>query len=110
MQTNISATLESTKDGYSLDCEFPSFNESLFYDPVVGENLRSVGSGGEYNENESPDTTMPSSSPSEPPSSTPTLLDDDEDDDDEMDPQNSDSGGRGINVLFQQCWLSWRLP
>eukprot|EP00986_Skeletonema_menzelii_P009536 scaffold4365_cov147-Skeletonema_menzelii.AAC.4 len=109
MQTNISATLESTTDGYSLDWEFPSFNESLFYDPVVGENLRSVGSGGEYNENESPDTTMPSSSPSEPPSSTPTLLDDDEDDDDEMDPQNSDGGGRGIND-FQQCWLSWRLP
>ncbi len=85
IQTNISAALESTTSGYSLDWEFPSFNESLFYDPVVGENLGSGSS--DKNENEGSTTTT---------TSTTTL-----DDDNEEDVEIESSGGRGISVFPQ---------
>lgn len=88
IQTNISTALESTASGYSLDWEFPSFNESLFYDPVVGENL-GLGSGSsDTNESESTTTTT-------------TTLDLDLDDDNEEDDEIESSGGRGINIIPQ---------
>ncbi len=87
IQANISAALESTTNGYSLDWEFPSFNESLFYDPVVGENLGSGSS--DKNENESENTTAA------------TVDVDDDGDEEEEDDEIDSSGGRGISVFPQ---------